>query len=127
MCIIVDANLLESLDECLEWTLERVNRLGIQVDDNFSGVELYDATATCMKMIVCRILNIEGLNQKTTFDDNDDNVINFALGQLTVEIEVNVDGNLADIRDIYLNYLKTKVSEQAAILIWTFIEGYYSF
>lgn len=125
--MIVDANLLESLDECLEWTLERVSRLGLTVPEEFSGADLYDATATCMKMIVCRVLNIDGLNQKTTFNEEDDNVINFALGQLCVEVEVNVDNNLADIRDMYVNYLKTKVPEQTAILIWTFIEGYYSF
>lgn len=127
MSIIVDANMIESLEECLEWTLERIHRLGIQLPDTFDETELYKSCLGCLQMIVVRVLGIDQLKEKTEFTEEESNLINFALGQLCTEVEVNVDDNLADIRDLYMNFLKTKVPEQTAILLWTFIEGYYSF
>lgn len=125
MTIIIDANTLESLEECLEWTLERLNRLGLSIV--FNEAELYSSTLTFLQMIIVRVFNIESLKEKTEFNEDDCNVISFALGQLCTEVEVDVDQSIPDIRDMFINFLKTKTTEQVAILLWAFIEGYYSF
>lgn len=125
MTIIIDANTLESLEECLEWTLERLNRLGLSIV--FNEAELYSSTLTFLQMIIVRIFNIESLKEKTEFNEDDCNIISFALGQLCTEVEVDVDQSIPDIRDMFINFLKTKTTEQVAILLWAFIEGYYSF
>lgn len=126
MTIIIDANTLESLEECLEWTLERLNRLGLSISP-ISEAELYSSTLTFLQMIIVRVFNIESLKEKTEFNEDDCNVISFTLGQLCTEVEVDVDQSIPDIRDMFINFLKTKTTEQVAILLWAFIEGYYSF
>lgn len=126
MTIIIDANTLESLEECLEWTLERLNRLGLSISP-ISEEELYSSILTFLQMIIVRVFNIESLKEKTEFSEDECNVISFALGQLCTEVEVDVDQSIPDIRDMFINFLKTKTTEQVAILLWAFIEGYYSF